>query len=96
MDRNKSLPPVLMPLLLLTLLAGCKTSLPPIAPPSVQPPQRPPLPQEGRQPPTPSLCSPTCSAGLMRERENWRASLMNAAPLARPANAGLARPSPDR
>jgi hypothetical protein len=50
------------------------------APPSVQPPQRPPLPREGRRPPITSICSPTCSAGLRRERENWRASLVNAAP----------------
>jgi len=95
MDRNNSLPPVLMPLLLSMLLASCRASLPPIEPPSVQPPQRPPLPQEGRQPPIPSICSPTCSAGLTLERESWRASLMNAAPPAPSASAGQARPSPE-
>lgn len=57
--------------------------------------QRPPLSAEARQPPTPSICSPTCSAGLTRERENWRESLMNAAPPARPASAGLLPLSPD-
>lgn len=82
MANNKLPLPVLMLMGLLLLVTGCATSSPPIAPPSVQPAQRPPLPKEGRQPPTPSICSPTCSAGLMLERENWRASLMNAAPLA--------------
>lgn len=86
MDRNNSLLRGLTPLLLSMLLASCKASLPPIAPPSVQPPQRPPLPQEGRQPPIPSICSPTCSAGLTRERENWRASLMNEAQRAQSAS----------
>ena len=86
MANNKLPLPVMLLLPLLLVSAGCATNSPPIAPPSVQPPQCPPLPLEGRQPPTPSICSPTCSAGLMLERESWRASLMNAAqqaPLAR-------------
>jgi len=48
----------------------------------MQPAQRPPLPAEGRQPKPPSICSPTCSAGLTLERESWRESLMNVAPRA--------------
>ncbi|SEF19480.1 hypothetical protein SAMN03159371_00153 [Variovorax sp. NFACC28] len=84
-----------MLLTLSVLLASCVTSSPPIAPPSVQPPQRPPLPPEGRQPPIPSICSPTCSAGLTRERENWRQSLTNAVPLAPSVSAGPEPLSPE-
>ena len=96
MVRNNSLRLRLTPLLLSTLLTSCTPSLPPIVPPSVQPAQRPPLPPEGRQPPTPSICSPTCSAGLTRERENWRASLMTAAPLAPSASGTSTPPGSDR
>lgn len=95
MANNKLLLPVLMLLPLLLASAGCGTNSPPIAPPSVQPPQRPKLPQEGRQPPTPSICSPTCSAGLTRERENWRQSLTNAVPLAPSVSAGPEPLSPE-
>lgn len=85
---NKKLPDTVLLLIALALLnVGCANSLPPIAPPSVQPPQRPPLPVEGRQPPIPSICSPTCSDGLTRERESWRESLINAAPPAPSVNA---------
>lgn len=80
MDNNKLPRPVPLLIVLVLLSAGCATRLPPIAPPSVQPAQRPPLPKEGRQPPIPSICLPTCSDGLTRARENWRASLTNAAP----------------
>jgi len=35
----------------------------------------PPLSPEARQPPAPPWCSPTCSHGLMNERESWRQRL---------------------
>lgn len=47
-------------LLLLTLCAGCSPA------PLVVPAQRQPLPPEARQPPPPEICQPTCSAGLAR------------------------------
>ncbi len=86
MANNKSPLPALTLIALLTLSAGCASNSIPSAPPSVQPARRPPLPLEGRQPPIPSICSPTCSAGLTREREIWRESLTNAAPPAPPAS----------
>ena len=46
--------------LLLMLCAGCAPA------PLVVPAQRLPLPPEARQPPTPEICQPTCSAGLAR------------------------------
>lgn len=90
-SKSPQLALMLLPLVLLS--AGCASNWPPSVPPSVQPAQRPRLPQEGRQPPTPSICSPTCSAGLERELENWRASLMNAAPPARSASEAQTPPT---
>lgn len=59
-----------LPALLLTmLLAGCVCNTPPPLPVVVPPPQRPALPPEARQPELPEICSPTCSEGLMRLRE---------------------------
>jgi len=60
---------------LVLLSAGCASSSPPIAPPSVQPPRRPALPGEARQPKPPSICLPTCSAGVERLLSSWGASL---------------------
>ena len=54
------------------LASGCNTTPPSSPPPSVAPARIPPLSPEARQPPAPPWCSPTCSHGLMRERENWR------------------------
>ncbi|QNL88869.1 Uncharacterized protein PPKH_3455 [Pseudomonas putida] len=65
-------------LLMLALLApmllasGCATKAPSSPPPSVAPARIPPLSPEARQPPAPPWCSPTCSHGLMLERESWR------------------------
>ena len=60
-----------LPRLLLTaltaLLASCSASIPPLPLPSVKPPRIPVLPSQARQPPTPSECLPSCSAGLERE-----------------------------
>lgn len=65
---------LLMPLALaLTLLAsGCTTTRVSSLPPSVAPARIPPLSPEARQPLAPQWCYPTCSGGLMIERENWR------------------------
>lgn len=59
---------MLAPLSLLLSSCACEPSgLPrPPAPPAI-----PPLPAEARQPETPSMCLPTCSAGLTRERGIW-------------------------
>ncbi|KVN36836.1 hypothetical protein WJ63_35180 [Burkholderia pyrrocinia] len=65
----------LMPLLLLLLLTACASK----SPYSSSVPAIPPLPPEARQPATPSICLPTCSAGLTRERESWQESLTNVA-----------------
>lgn len=54
-------------------------------------PAIPPLPPAARQPATPSLCSPSCLDGLMRERQSWRASLTSAEPQALPASAPTTR-----
>ena len=62
------------PLLLALLLTACAPTLPVIAPPP-EPPSIPALPPQARQPETPSICLPTCSQGLTREREIWRSSL---------------------
>jgi len=52
-------------------LAGYASSV------SVAAPQRPPLPASARQTqPPPSICLPSCSDALMKERESWRQLLM--------------------
>lgn len=62
--RLRQLPLMLLPLM--TLLAGCAHESPSYhaAPPAV-----PVLPMEARQPTLPEICLPSCSAGLMRLRE---------------------------
>lgn len=72
MHRNNA--PLLKPLLLglMLLASGCTTKPASSLPPSVAPARIPPLPHEARQPPAPPWCSPTCSHGLMLERESWR------------------------
>lgn len=59
---------MLAPLALLLSSCACDpSSLPqPPAPPAI-----PPLPAEARQPEIPSMCLPTCSGGLTRERVIW-------------------------
>ena len=44
------------------------------------------LPKLARQPPTPTECSPTCSAGVSREFEAWLPSPTSAAPPGSSAN----------
>jgi hypothetical protein len=75
MHRPKHALPPLTLLALVTLLTACSVapkSLPPSAPipPVIQPPQTPPLPAEARQPPTPALCSPSCSEGLRKRLQS--------------------------
>lgn len=63
-----------MPRLILLLLAllvsacACKPNNSP--PPPVLQARVPPLSKQARQPPTPSECLPSCSAGLTLERES--------------------------
>lgn len=66
--------------LLLTLLASaCASKSPSSLPPvNVQPVQLPALPPAARQllvEQLPSICSPSCTQGLMQLRESWRQSL---------------------
>lgn len=66
------------PLLILMLLgpmllaSGCAVKPHSSLPLSVAPARIPPLSPEAKQPPAPLWCSPTCSHGLMKERESWR------------------------
>lgn len=58
----------LMLLLPLMLLQGCASVSQPSPPVVAPPPAIPPLPAVARQPTPPPICSPTCSAGLMKLR----------------------------
>ncbi len=77
----------LMPLLLVGLLTGCAgrslSSSPMFDVPVLRP--------EARQPATPSVCLPTCSAGLTSARESWRRSLTSEASPASSASAVTTR-----
>lgn len=74
MPRPNSALPRLMLLGLALLLTSCglvpKPSPPNALPIVTKPPELPALPREARQPPTPELCSPSCSAGLRRRLES--------------------------
>ncbi len=72
MPGTKNTLQLLMALALMLLASACTTKLPNMPPPRATAPQIPPLPPEATQPPAPPWCSPTCSHGLMLERENWR------------------------
>jgi len=61
----------LMPLLPVLLLLGCSSKPAAWQPEPVSAPTIPALPSQAMQPDSPPWCSPTCSAGLMRERESW-------------------------
>lgn len=60
--------PLMLPLLLLT---ACANKSPGSSHGLTIPPLRP----EARQPVTPSICLPTCSAALTTARESWRNTL---------------------
>ncbi|AIB35940.1 hypothetical protein PS417_10230 [Pseudomonas simiae] len=69
MRENRTKLQMLMLVPLMLLVTGCtstQASLPPVPAPAI-----PELPSEARQPPAPQWCSPTCSSGLTKERENW-------------------------
>jgi len=75
---------LLLPVLLLTGCAGkSRHSSPTSGVPALRP--------EARQPATPSICLPTCSAGLKSARESWRRSLTSAESPASSANAVTTR-----
>ena len=65
---------------------GCAQTSTITAPPP-EPPRIPALPPQARQPAKPSMCSPTCSSGLMKLRENWRKRLTSPTPQDSPASA---------
>jgi hypothetical protein len=86
MPKIKSLQQRLLLVTLTVLLQACASRLPPSSPPAVAPPRIPALSPEARQPPTPSICSPTCSASLTIEREAWRRKLIDGASPGLPAS----------
>jgi len=70
MPRIKPLPRLLMLLAFVLNLGGCAPAQTRWLMP--QPPEIPPLLTEARQGPTPSICLPTCSAGLATELKSLR------------------------
>lgn len=72
MHKKKSPRHKLMPLLLALSLAGCANKPAAWQPEQVSAPAIPVLPKEARQPQSLLWCSPTCSAGLMKERVSWQ------------------------
>lgn len=71
--RKKKLPKhKLMPLLLSLSLSGCVSKPGAWPHEQVSAPAIPVLPKEARQPDNLPWCSPTCSAGLMKERASWQ------------------------
>ena len=63
-----------MLLALAVSVMGCAQTSTVTAPPP-EPPRIPELPPQARQPELPSICSPSCSAGLTKLRESWRKRL---------------------
>ncbi|MOA43679.1 hypothetical protein D3C78_1658530 [compost metagenome] len=72
MHKKKSPKRRLMPLLLTLSLAGCASKPVALQPEQVSAPAVPALPREARQPDNLPWCSPTCSAGLTKERVSWQ------------------------
>ena len=70
MPRHKPLLRLLMPLAFVLSLVGCAPAQTRWLTP--QPSEIPSLPTEARQGPTPSICLPTCSAGLAAELQSLR------------------------
>ncbi|AFQ50460.1 hypothetical protein GEM_4070 [Burkholderia cepacia GG4] len=71
MPRNNVMRRCTLVLLPMVLLTSCVSKSPCLSPMF----EVPALPPEARQPATPSICLPTCSAGLMKRRESWQRSL---------------------
>ncbi|MOA50037.1 hypothetical protein D3C78_1730060 [compost metagenome] len=72
MPGNKNTLQLLALIVPILLASACTTTLPDMPPPQATAPRIPPLPLDAKQPPAPPWCSPTCSYGLMLERENSR------------------------
>ncbi len=87
MLRKNVIRHALMPLLPMVLLTGCVATSPRSLPTLNVPALR----LEARQPATPSICLPTCSAGLTSARESWRRSLTSAVSPASSASAVTTR-----
>ena len=66
--------PMLM--MLAALATACSSVSPPLSPQPVAPPRIPALSPLSRQPAIPSECLPTCSAGLIKERDSWLSTPM--------------------
>ncbi len=82
--RTSNVPLRSQMLLLLALpLAACNSA----SISSSQSPVIPPLPPEARQPATPSICLPTCSAALTSALANWQSMLTEPASPASNASA---------
>lgn len=78
MLNRKNKKPWLMPLLLMMLLTGCAEKLP-VSGVNSQPVRQaafPQMPPEGRQPPRPQICLPTCTKSLTAAREKSLGMLM--------------------
>ena len=74
MDRNNWMLRGAMLTALVLSATGCAQTSTVIAPPP-EPPRIPALPEQAKQPPLPSMCSPTCSAGLTKLRGSWQQRL---------------------
>ena len=80
-------------LLPMLLVAGCASKSPPSLPP-VKPVNLPALPEQARQLPQdqlPSICWPSCTAGLTKLRDNWLQSLTMQESVVLPASASTTR-----
>ncbi|VVN76537.1 hypothetical protein PS833_00772 [Pseudomonas fluorescens] len=71
MPKNRTRLRPLMLLVPMLLLCACGMQPTDLQPLPVTAPVIPGLPDEAKQPPAPQWCFPTCSNGLMHERENW-------------------------
>ncbi|BBT62673.1 hypothetical protein WP8S18E02_24700 [Aeromonas hydrophila] len=72
MPNNRLLGLRLTLLLPALLLLGCTSKPADWQSEQVSAPAIPQLPSQARQMDSPPWCSPSCSAGLMRERESWQ------------------------
>ena len=71
--QNNRLPGLKLTLLLpMLLLTACASKPSDWQHEQVSAPAIPTLPSEARQQPSPAWCSPTCSAGLTKERASWQ------------------------
>ena len=76
--------------LLTLLISACSTPQPLVVPVDNRP-VIPPLSAAASEPPPPSICSPTCLAGLTRLRETLRTTLMPSAQAYKPAGLNTGR-----